>query len=67
VKATHVVALEDGVAGIRSAKSAGVRCAAVGPLPVHLAVDADALIPSLIGQRAPTIDSLTCREHGVER
>ncbi|HTK53744.1 MAG TPA: HAD family phosphatase [Gemmatimonadaceae bacterium] len=67
VKTTHVVALEDGVAGIRSAKSAGLRCAVVGSLPVHLAVRADALIPSLIGQRAATIDALTRGEHGAER
>jgi beta-phosphoglucomutase-like phosphatase (HAD superfamily) len=67
IKARHVVALEDGVAGIRSAKAAGLRSAVVGPLPVHLAVEADALIPSLIGQRASTIDALTRREHGVER
>jgi len=67
VKPTHVVALEDGAAGIRSAKSAGLRCAVVGSLPVHLAVDADALIPSLIGQRAATIDALTRGEHGAER
>jgi len=67
VKATHVVALEDGVAGIRSAKAAGLRCAVVGSLPVHLAVDADALLPSLIGQRAATIDALTRGEHGAER
>jgi hypothetical protein len=30
-------------------------------------VHADALIPSLIGQRAATIDALTRGEHGVER
>ena len=67
VKAAHVVALEDGTAGIRSAKAAGLRCAVVGPLPVHVAVDADALVPSLIGQRAATIDALTRGEHGAER
>jgi beta-phosphoglucomutase len=67
VKTTHVVALEDGVAGIRSAKSAGLRCAVVGSLPVHLALCADALIPTLIGQRAATIDALTRGEHGAER
>jgi len=67
VKATHVVALEDSVAGIRSAKAAGLRCAVVGSLPVHLAVDADALLPSLIGQRAATIDALTRGEYGAER
>jgi HAD superfamily hydrolase (TIGR01549 family) len=67
VTAKNVVALEDGTAGIRSAKAAGLRCAVVGPLPVHLALDADALIPSLIGQRAATIDALTRGGHGAER
>jgi HAD superfamily hydrolase (TIGR01509 family) len=54
-----VVALEDGPAGIRSAKGAGLRCAAIGALPVHLAVDADALLPTLAGQTAASIDALT--------
>lgn len=67
VNTKHVVALEDGAAGIRSAKAAGLRCAVVGALPVHVAVNADALIPSLIGQRAATIDALTRGEHGAER
>ena len=67
VNGKHVVALEDGVTGIHSAKAAGLRCAVVGVLPVHLAVDADALLPSLVGQGAATIDTLTRGEHGVER
>ena len=67
VNTKHVVALEDGAVGIRSAKAAGLRCAVVGALPVHVAVNADALIPSLIGQRAATIDALTRDEHGAER
>jgi beta-phosphoglucomutase-like phosphatase (HAD superfamily) len=67
VNRKNVVALEDGAAGIRSAKAAGLRCAVVGALPVHVAVSADALIPSLVGQRAATIDALTRGEHGAER
>jgi beta-phosphoglucomutase-like phosphatase (HAD superfamily) len=67
VTAKNVVALEDGAVGIRSAKAAGLRCAVVGSLPAHLALDADALIPSLVGQRAATIDALTLGEHGAER
>jgi beta-phosphoglucomutase-like phosphatase (HAD superfamily) len=55
----RVVALERGTSGIRAAKAAGIRCAAVGPLPVHMAVDADALIPSLVGQTVASIDALT--------
>ena len=67
VNTQHVVALEDSAAGIRSAKAAGLRCAVVGALPVHVAVNADALMPSLIGQRAATIDALTRGEHRAER
>jgi HAD superfamily hydrolase (TIGR01509 family) len=63
----HVVALEDGPVGIRAAKAAGIRCAVVGSLPVHLALDAHALIPSLVGQSAGTLDALTLGEHGAER
>ena len=63
----NVVALEDGPVGIRAAKAAGVRCAVVGSVPVHLALDADALIPSLVGQSAATLDALTLGEHGAER
>jgi len=67
VKTQHVVALEDSAGGIRSAKAAGLRCAVVGALPVHVAVNADALMPSLMGQRAATIDALTRGEHRAER
>jgi len=67
VEARNVVALEDGVAGIRSAKGAGLRCAAVGALPVHLAVNADAMLPSLIGQTAASIDLLTLGKRPAQR
>jgi len=67
VVAGNVVALEDGPAGIRSAKAAGLRCAAVGPLAVHLAVDADALLPTLSGQTIASIDALTSGGRTIER
>ena len=67
VKPLHVVALEDGAVGIRSAKSAGIRCAVVGAVPVHLAVDADALVPSLMGQTAASIDALTLGARTADR
>jgi len=67
VKPLHVVALEDGIVGIRSAKSAGLRCAVVGSVPVHLAVDADALLPSLTGQTAASIDALTLGTRTADR
>ena len=63
----NVVALEDGPAGIRAAKAAGLRCAVVGPLPVHLALDADALIPSLVGLAVRSLDAVTLGTHGAER
>jgi beta-phosphoglucomutase-like phosphatase (HAD superfamily) len=61
------VALEDGPTGIRAAKTAGLRCAAVGPLPVHLAVDADALIPSLTTLTIASLDAVTLGAHGAGR
>lgn len=63
----NVVALEDGAPGIHAAKAASVRCAVVGSLPMHLAVDADALIPSLAGQTLASIDALTAGPPGAER
>lgn len=67
VAARTVVALEAGAPGIRAAKAAGIRCAAVGPLPVHVAVDADALIPSLAGQTIASIDTVTVDAHAAGR
>lgn len=63
----NVVGLEDGVAGILSAKSAGIRCAVVGAVPVHLAMNADAMIPTLVGQTAASIDALTLGKRPAER
>jgi beta-phosphoglucomutase len=63
----NVVALEDGPAGIRAAKAAGLRCAVIGDLPVHLAVDADALIPSLVGLGLRSLDAVTLGRHGAQR
>lgn len=67
VPARYVVALEDGRAGIRAARGAGLRCAAVGPIPAHLAMDADALLPTLRGQTAASIDALTSGAHTAGR
>lgn len=63
----NVVALEDGAAGIRAARGAGVRCAVVGALPMHLAVDADALIPSLAGLTIRSLDAVTLGAHAAGR
>ena len=67
VSARNVIALEDGAAGIHAAKGAGLRCAVVGALPVHVAVDADGMIPSLIGQTVATLDVVTLGHRAAER
>jgi HAD superfamily hydrolase (TIGR01509 family) len=67
VVARNVVALEDGQAGIRAARDAGLRCAVVGSLPMHLAVDADALLPSLAGLTVRGLDEVTLGTHVAGR
>ena len=49
VAAGDTLAFEDARPGIRSARAAGVRTVAVGPLPVHHAMEADAYYPTLSG------------------
>jgi beta-phosphoglucomutase-like phosphatase (HAD superfamily) len=67
VNAHNVIALEDGATGIHAAKSAGLRCAVVGAIPVHIAVDADGMIPSLIGQTVASLDLVTLGARAAER
>jgi HAD superfamily hydrolase (TIGR01509 family) len=45
----EAIAFEDARPGIRAARAAGVRTVAVGPLPVHHAIEADAYYPTLTG------------------
>ena len=54
------LALEDGTAGIRAAKRAGMRCVAIGGIPPGEAMEAgaDAWLPSLHGQTARTMLAL---------
>jgi beta-phosphoglucomutase len=47
ISGEDVVALEDGAVGIAAARAAGLRCVAVGAVPAHVAMQADALLPSL--------------------
>lgn len=56
-----VIALEDGQDGIRSAASAGVRCVAIGALPAHVAMEADAILPSVAGIDADDLMRLVVR------
>lgn len=57
-----VVALEDAQSGIRSARAAGIRCIAVGRLPAHVALEANALIPAISGLGLPQIEQLVALE-----
>jgi len=43
------LAFEDSRPGVRSARAAGVRTVAVGPMPVHHAMEADTYFPTLSG------------------
>ncbi|MHB1312483.1 MAG: HAD family hydrolase [Gemmatimonadaceae bacterium] len=43
------LAFEDSRPGIRAARAAGLRAVAVGPMPVHHAVEADSYFPTLSG------------------
>lgn len=61
-----VVALEDGIAGIRSARGAGLPCIAVGQLPPHVAMEADAWLESITGLDPAAINALLS-EHGENR
>lgn len=58
LRTSAVLALEDGAAGIRSARAAGLRCLAVGHLPVHQAMDADAYVASLAGLSLSELERL---------
>lgn len=55
------LAIEDGVAGCRAASAVNVRCVAVGPLPAHAALEADAYVDSLVGHSVRTLDELSRR------
>jgi sugar-phosphatase len=52
----NVVALEDGWAGIASARAAGVRCIAVGELAAFSAMQAQGLIPTLHGHTLASLE-----------
>ena len=53
-----VVALEDGRPGIQAAHGAGIPCVVVGDVPAHVALEADAWLPSLAGLTADHLLSL---------
>jgi beta-phosphoglucomutase-like phosphatase (HAD superfamily) len=53
-----VVALEDGRPGIQSARGAGIPSVVVGDVPAHVAMEADAWLPSVAGLTAEHLLSL---------
>ncbi|MEO6443622.1 MAG: HAD family phosphatase [Gemmatimonadaceae bacterium] len=53
-----VVTLEDSSDGIRAARAAHLRCIAVGDVPAHLAMEADAIIPSIAGVDVSSLEHL---------
>lgn len=57
-KPGQVVALEFGIAGIRSARAAGVACVAVGEQPAHIVLEADAYLPNMSGLDHTSLDAL---------
>lgn len=52
------LALEDAPPGIIAAKAHKIRCVAVGPMPSFHAVQADAYLPSLVGQSLASLQAL---------
>ncbi|MEO7965815.1 MAG: HAD family phosphatase [Gemmatimonadaceae bacterium] len=57
-----VVALEDAQDGIRAAAAAGLRCVAIGELPAHVAMEAEALLPAVTGLDAEMLERLVARD-----
>ena len=56
--ARSTIVLEDSAAGIRAAHEAGMRCVAVGAVAAHVALEADAAVPSLAGQTPASLLAL---------
>jgi beta-phosphoglucomutase-like phosphatase (HAD superfamily) len=61
LQSAHTLALEDGPVGIRAARTAGVRCLAVGALPAHRAMQAEGLLPTLRGHTLGTLEGVVLR------
>jgi HAD superfamily hydrolase (TIGR01509 family) len=57
----RMLALEDGQAGIRAARGAGLRVVVAGPLAAHLALEADGQLGSLDGVTLAALDELLGR------
>lgn len=57
-----VLALEDGLPGIRAAHAAGLRCVVVGEVPAHVALEADGYLPAITGLVPETLPALVARK-----
>jgi beta-phosphoglucomutase len=53
-----VVAIEDSLPGIRSARGAGIRAVAMGDVPAHVALEADAYLPAMRGLSAAALEAV---------
>lgn len=53
-----IIAVEDSLAGVQSARGAGIATVVVGDVPAHVAVEADGYIRSIAGLTADTLHSL---------
>ncbi|MGH2898116.1 MAG: hypothetical protein ACRDMZ_05530, partial [Solirubrobacteraceae bacterium] len=53
------IALEDSATGITAARAAKTRCVAVGRVPAHVAIEADAYVASLEKQSLAALDALS--------
>ncbi len=65
VRRGALIALEDGLAGIRAAHAADARCIAVGAMPAHIAMEAEAFIATLADTTLEMLDTLSTA--GAER
>jgi HAD superfamily hydrolase (TIGR01509 family) len=63
----RALAVEDHPVGIRAARAAGIACVAVGPLPAHEAVEADAWVESLADLTPERVRALTGVSSGGRR
>ena len=52
----RTLALEHATAGIRAARQSGITCVAIGPLSAHVAMEADAYVPTLAAHTIRSLD-----------
>jgi beta-phosphoglucomutase-like phosphatase (HAD superfamily) len=58
-----IVALEDALPGVHSARGAGILCVMVGDVPAHVALEADACLRSVAGLTPDTLLALVARKN----